>query len=272
MRGGAAASTRSAVSLSRRLRIFYGWVVLGVLCCAGFARQGPAVATLSIFVMPMTGEFHWSRTALSGAVSLGGLLAAIMAPLIGPALDRHGSRLVLCAAVLVNGIVLMLLSLTPSLAVFYLLFCIARMNWAAPFELGLYGALNNWFVRRRTTASSIATLVQQAGLVALPLIAQMMILRHGWRAGWLALGAVTLVVGLIPTWLFLVRRPEDLGLRPDGATAPPESASGVEPAAPAEPSFSRREALGTPAFWLLLDTRCWSIRCRPGSACIRRPI
>src|SRR5580700_2919918 len=93
--------------LAARLPIFYGWVVLGVLCCAGFARQGPAVATLSIFVMPMTGEFHWSRTALSGAVSLGGLLAAIMAPLIGPALDRHGSRLVLCVAVLVNGIVLM---------------------------------------------------------------------------------------------------------------------------------------------------------------------
>ena len=41
----------------------------------------------------------------------------------------------------------MLLSLTPSLLIFYLLFCIARMNWAAPFDLGLYGALNNWFVR-----------------------------------------------------------------------------------------------------------------------------
>src|SRR6476646_6817701 len=132
--------------LSRRLPVYYGWVVLGCLCCAGFARQGPAVATLSVFVEPLTREFGWSRTALSGAVSLGGLLAAIAAPLIGPVLDRRGSRLVLCAAVLVNGIALLLLSLTPSLFVFYLLFCIARLSWAAPFELGLYGALNNWFV------------------------------------------------------------------------------------------------------------------------------
>ena len=62
-------------------------------------------------------------------------------------LDRRGSRLVLCAAVLVNGVALLLLSLTPSLLVFYLLFCVARMNWAAPFELGIYGALNNWFLR-----------------------------------------------------------------------------------------------------------------------------
>src|SRR5215471_1677409 len=129
--------------LNSRLPFYYGWVILGCLCCAGFARQGPAVATLSIFVEPLSREFGWSRAALSGAVSLGGVLAALASPLIGPMLDRQGSRLVLCAAVLVNGIALMALSLTGSLAVFYLLFCLARMNWAAPFELGVYGALNN---------------------------------------------------------------------------------------------------------------------------------
>src|SRR3954463_7696116 len=145
---------------SARLPIFYGWVVLACLCCAGFARQGPAVATLSFFVEPLTREFGWSRTALSGAVSLGGVLAAVAAPLIGPLLDRRGSRLVLCIAILVNGVALLLLSLTPSLLVFYLLFCIARMNWAGPFELGIYGALNNWFMARRTVAASVINLAQ----------------------------------------------------------------------------------------------------------------
>ena len=240
--------------LSRRLPVFYGWIVLACLCCAGFARQGPAVATLSIFVEPLTREFGWSRTALSGAVSLGGVLAALVAPLIGPLLDRQGSRLVLCAAVLVNGIALMLLSLTGSLGVFYLLFCVARMNWAAPFDLGLYGALNNWFVRRRAFASSVATLAQQIGLVAMPLIAQLAMLQQGWRAGWLAIGATTLVVGFVPTWLLMVRRPEDLGLLPDGVAAPTEGEAAAVTArsAAAEPAFSRRQALGTASFWLLL--------------------
>src|SRR5439155_4947108 len=237
--------------LSRRVPVFYGWIVLGCLCCAGFARQGPAVATLSIFVEPLTREFGWSRTALSGAVSLGGVLAALVAPLVGPVLDRQGSRLVLCAAVLVTGVALMLLSLTGSLGVFYLLFCVARMNWAAPFDLGLYGALNNWFVRRRALASSVATLAQQVGLVAMPLIAQLAILQDGWRAGWLAIGATTLLVGFVPIWLLLVRRPEDLGLVPDGVIAPTQGALTV-PIAATEPAFSRRRALGTGAFWLLL--------------------
>jgi len=238
-------------AVAATLPIYYGWVVLACLCCAGFARQGPAVATLSVFVEPLTREFGWSRTALSGAVSLGGLLAAVAAPLIGPVLDRHGSRLVLCAAVLVNGIALLLLSLTPSLLVFYLLFCVARFSWAAPFELGLYGALNNWFVRGRATASAVATLAQQIGLVAMPLLAQFAMLQQGWRAGWLVLGVATLLVGFVPAWLFLVRRPEDLGLSPDGIAAP-AGARAAGAAAASEPAFSRRQALGTGSFWLLL--------------------
>jgi sugar phosphate permease len=228
--------------------IYYGWIVLASLCCAGFARQGPAVATLSIFIEPLTREFGWSRTALSGAVSLGGLLAALVTPLIGPLLDRRGSRLVLSLAVLVNGVALLLLSLTPSLLVFYLLYCIARMNWAGPFDIGIYGALANWFVARRAFATSLATLAQMAGLVAMPLIAQFAIVHEGWRAGWVALGAVTLLVGFVPAWLFLARRPEDLGLRPDGAAPSPLSShSGA-----AEPGFSRAAAVRTPAFWLLM--------------------
>jgi sugar phosphate permease len=238
--------------LSRRVPVFYGWIVLACLCCAGFARQGPAVATLSIFIEPLTREFGWSRTALSGAVSLGGVLAAVAAPLIGPVLDRRGSRLILCAAVLVNGVLLMLLSLTPSLPVFYLLFCVARMNWAAPFDLGLYGALNNWFVRRRTLASAILNLALAAGLIAMPLVAQIAIVARGWRAGWLAIGAITLLVGFVPIWLLLVRRPEDLGLLPDGAPAPAHGTVSARGGGLAEPAYSRRQALGTGAFWLLL--------------------
>jgi MFS family permease len=237
-------------ALAARVPFYYGWIVLAALCCVGFARQGAAVATVSIFVEPLTREFGWSRTALSGAVSLGGVLAALLSPAIGPVLDRRGSRLVLCAAVLVNGVVLTLLSLTPSLLVFYVLFCIARMNWAGPFDLGIYGAVNNWFVERRAQAASLAVLAQMAGLVTLPLVVQYAIGHGGWRGGWVALGVLTLMVGLLPAWLFVARRPEDLGLLPDGGSPgrePLRRSKSVE-----EPQFSRAQAVRTPAFWLLL--------------------
>ena len=236
-------------ALAARVPFYYGWIVLACLCCAGFARQGSAVATFSIFVEPLTREFGWSRTAVSGAVSLGGLLAALVAPLIGPLLDRRGSRLVLCLAVLVSGTALLLLSLTPSLLVFYLLFCIARMNWAGPFELGIYAGLNNWFLARRTAAASIANLAQMLGLATMPLIAQFAIARAGWRAGWVALGAAVMIIGFLPVALLLVRRPEDMGLKPDRAR-PGDAGAGASPHL--EPAFSRPQALRTASFWLLM--------------------
>jgi sugar phosphate permease len=236
-------------ALAARLPFYYGWIVLAGLCCAGFARQGAAVATFSVFVEPLTREFGWSRAALSGAVSLGGLLAALAAPLIGPILDRRGSRLVLSLAVIVSGAALALLSLTPSLLVLYLLFCIARMNWAAPFELGIYAGLNNWFLARRTAAGSIANLAQMLGLVAMPLVAQFAIVHAGWRAGWVALGATVVTVGLAPVALLVARRPEDLGLAPDVArAAAPAAAARGHP----EPVFSRAQALRSASFWLLM--------------------
>jgi sugar phosphate permease len=247
-----------ATLLMARLPFFYGWVILACACCAGFARQGPAVATLSIFVEPMTSSFGWSRTALSGAVSLGGIMAALVSPLIGPVLDRQGARVMLCVAVLTTGLSTMLLSLTQSLLAFYVLFCVGRMNFAGPFDIGIYGALNSWFIRRRALATSIANLAQMVGLVALPLIAHWAIARDGWRAGWLAVGACVLLVGFVPAWLFLVRRPEDVGLTPDGRpppgalpAAPVPGTPAALPLEPAEPAYSRRQALRTPTFWLL---------------------
>ena len=228
------------------LPFYYGWIILACACCAGFSRGGGGVATLSIFVAPMTHDFGWSRTALSGAVSLGGVLAALLAPAVGRLLDRTGARLVLCLAVLTTGAANMMLSLTSSLLMFYVLFCVARTNFAGPFDLGIYGAVNNWFIARRALATSIATLAQMGGLVSLPLIAQAAMLHGGWRHGWLAIGVTVLLIGLVPSLLFLVRRPEDVGLLPDRAVRRRHSA-----VAPVEVNFTRAQALRTRAFWLL---------------------
>jgi MFS family permease len=195
----------------------------------------------------MTGEFGWSRTAISGAVSVGGILAAIASPLLGPVLDRRGARIVLSLAILTTAAAAIGLSLIGSLALFYVLFCIGRMNFAGPFDLGIYGALASWFVTRRSQATSIATLAQMSGLVILPLVAQLAMLRGGWRAGWLAIGVIVGAVGFLPVWLLVVRRPEDLGLAPDPVTAPVGGPTRVG----REPVFSRAQALRTPAFWLL---------------------
>lgn len=246
--------TRLPNLLAARLPFFYGWIVLGVICCVSFARQGPAVATLSIFVDPMTSELGWSRTSISAAVSIGGLLAAIVSPGLGPLVDRHGARSLLAWAVALTGICCIALAGIETLVAFYLLFCIARMNFAGPFDLGIYGAINNWFVRLRPIATSISTLWLMIGLTAMPLIAHTAMHVGGdWRWGWIAVGSTVLIVGFLPTVLLLARRPEDLGQEPDGGPLVRDRPAGTDGESDErQPMYSRAEAMREPAFWLLL--------------------
>lgn len=248
-----------ASRLVRVLPFYYGWMILGAVAFACFARAGPAVATFSMFVTPMTADLGWSRTTLAGAVSLGGVLAAIFSPMIGSYLDRKGARVVLGTAVVATGLTLAALSTVESVLAFYVFYCIARMCWAGPFDLGIHGALNSWFVAKRGVAASLAQLAQAGGLVVMPQIGWWVTAAHGWRTGWLVVGIVVLVVGFLPAWLLMIRRPEDVGLVPDGGGAASGSrrddraggdAGTVAPTVE-EPSFTRAEALRTRAFWTL---------------------
>ena len=241
--------------LAARLPFQYCWVILGTICSVGFARQGAAVATLSIFVAPMTLELGWSQTEISGAASLGGLMAAFVSPVVGPMVDRKGSRVILAWSIFVMGGTCLLLAGVDSLLMFYVLFCMARCSFAGPMDLGMYGALNNWFVRLRPIATSILTLWLMIGLTLMPLIAHFaMQAGGGWRWGWIAVGGTVLIMGLVPTLLLLVRRPEDMGQVPDGGAVPntTELAAGEAPTASTEPAFTRAQAIRTRAFWSLM--------------------
>jgi sugar phosphate permease len=250
---------RLAYRLARTLPFYYSWMILGCVCFACVVRAGPAVATLSLFVTPMTEELGWSRTAIAGAVSLGGVLAAIFSPMIGSYLDRQGARTVLGLAVVATGTTLALLSQVDTLIAFYLLYCIARMCWAGPFDLGIHGATNTWFVERRGQAAAIITLAHMVGLTGMPYVGYWVTQHYGWRTGWLVIGLIVLLLGFLPSWLLMIRRPEDVGLLPDGASPRAAAPAGHDGAASAptdatrreEPAYTRAEALRTSAFWLL---------------------
>ena len=60
-----------ASKLKEILPFFYGWVVVAASGTAVFARMAPNITTLTIFILPLSEEFGWSRTLISGSVSAG---------------------------------------------------------------------------------------------------------------------------------------------------------------------------------------------------------
>jgi len=199
----------------RRLPIFYGWVVVAV----AFVTMGLGVSTRTAFSLlfpPILDEFGWERGVTAGAFSFGFLVSAILSPFVGRLMDRHGPRVVIEMGVggMAAGLLLAPLVHQP----WHLYATLGVLVGGGANCLGYTGQslfLPNWFVRRRGLAMSVAfSGVGVGSMIVLPWL-QTMIGRAGWRAACWTLGLLVLAL-LAPLNLLLQRRPEDLGLEPDG--------------------------------------------------------
>ncbi len=249
-----ALQTRAA----RAVPFYYGWVILGLSGITSYSsRPLMSVAVLTVFVAPMSEQFGWTRAQVAGAVSLGGALAVVAAPLVGPVLDRYGAGLVVGISSGIAGLCAVALGGVNQIWLFYLVYVPGRATFASPLELGTSVAVSNWFIRRRPFALALNHVSQGSGLAVMPLVAQVIIGTWSWEMAWYVLGIWTVAVGVVPALLLMARRPEDLGLEPDGGAGNPTagrrtaSGQGLRNAAD-EINFTQRQAIGTRAFWLMM--------------------
>ena len=239
-------------TLPHRLPFFYGWVVVAVT----FVTMGIGVnarTAFSLFYPPILSEFGWERGVTAGAFSFGFVVSAVISPLIGRLMDRAGPRAVmeLGVALMAGGLLLAPLTREP----WHLYLTIGVMVGAGSVCLGYSGFslfLPNWFIRRRGLAIGIAFAGVGIGSVTLLPWAQHVIEQSGWRTACTAIGLMVLIA-LAPINLLLRKRPEDIGLLPDGDTAAHASGakrvSNILDPAWAATDWTLPRALRTARFW-----------------------
>ncbi len=239
---------------------FYGWIVVGVTFLIGITESSAVQGMLSVFMKPMVLDFGWSRTAVTGAIAFGSLLGGMLSPFVGPVLDHYGPRMVAFWSILILSAGLICTAFINSIWQFYLFFGLGRMIAVGILGLVLSVTVSQWFVRKRGRALGIVWLGPRFGSILLPVLCQFVILNLGWRTAWGILGLIVFLISGIPALLFLRRRPEDIGLLPDGA--PPDTKMNecgdliIEIGAQSsgeisEPIWTRAQALRTKAFWAL---------------------
>ena len=86
-----------------------GWWVLAAIALVSFSRVAFFNPVLGVFVQPLEDEFGWSRATIAGALSVGTIVGALLSPLIGPMVDRHGGRAFMVGGVVLGGVLLILL-------------------------------------------------------------------------------------------------------------------------------------------------------------------
>jgi MFS family permease len=223
---------------------------------ASMALGVNARTAFSLLFPPILDEFGWPRGVTAGAFSFGSLVAAPLTPLLGRLMDARGPRVVmeLGVAVVAAGLLLAPLASAP----WHLYATLGVLVGGGSVALGYTGQaqfLPSWFVRRRGLAMSIAfSGVGIGSIILLPLL-QSIIAHAGWRAASIALGLAVLLVAA-PLNLLLRRRPEDIGLAPDGDKSAAQSGVPARHANVVDPAWAAIDwtlalALCTARFWLI---------------------
>ena len=251
-------------------KIFPGWWIVltgGILALWGHGYHSYGFSAL---FKPISTELGFSRATTSVAASIGRLEGGFEAPLAGWVTDRFGPRWIVLFGVFLIGLSLILMNYIDSLWAFLVVWGVmlgTGINIA--LAIPLHTAIANWFVKKRGLASGIQIVFSGlSGVLVMPLIAWLIIV-YGWRITLDIGGVVMWLVGLPLVWFFLKqRRPEYYGLLPDGTTTKKEASEvsqmidrGVEYAAEVEEvEYTLRQAIKTPAYWLLLASNaCHSL-------------
>jgi MFS family permease len=228
---------------------FYGWLVVAVAGIVTFAEVTFFQPVLAVFIVPLGEEFGWSRATVAGAMGLGSILGGFTSPVVGPILDRWGGRWVMALTSLVMSGCFFILAGVNSVVLFYLFFIIGRAATVGAMSLATSVTVSNWFIRNRGPAIAVMHLGTRIGQGVVPALAALFIAFYSWRVAFLAMGVMILVLATVPSLLLIRRRPEDVGLDPDGIATEKRDQSRHDDV---ESEWTAHDAVRTRTFWLLI--------------------
>jgi hypothetical protein len=228
----------------RRAPAFHGWRIVGVLAGTETVSWGVLYYSFAVVQVPMRAELDMSPATLAGAWSLAVLVAGVAAVPVGRWLDRNGARGLMTAGSVLAVLTVVAWSRVQTVTGLYLVFAGIGLVSAAVLYEPAFAVVVRWFAADRARALLTVTVVAGfASTVFLPL-SQTLIRAVGWRDALLLLALVLAVTTVLPHALVLRRDPADLGLHPDGASAPPP-----------QPAVAARDRLGRTIAWAAVDRR-----------------
>jgi MFS family permease len=217
---------------------YYGWRVVLAACLGVMAGFGSLfVYTFAVFVKPLGAEFHWNRESVSLGFGLAAISLGLISPLLGRLIDRFGPRLIILPCMTVFGCAIASLALLRSqLWQFYVTCILIGLVGNGAAHLAYSRSISTWFQRRLGVALALVMVGAGLGAMLLPLFAQAIISRAGWRAAYLSLGCVALLLGLPLSWRYV---------REHGLVQ--------HQAAPLEhPGQTWQQGLGSFTFWIIV--------------------
>lgn len=203
----------------------------------------------AVFLLPITREFGWDRTSVSGVFSLAYVVVGVSGPLIGWVLDRFGPARLYLLGIACQVAALLTAAHADRLWHFYAIY--ALLTGIAVACLGVVpiaALISRWFRERLTTALALAYSSGSFGMLAIAPLTQALIDAYGWRHAYLGLAGIMLLTLPFALVIPLLKAGEG---RPDYRVRAAGAAAGQ-----AAEGMTLREALRSWTFWGLIWAFC----------------
>ena len=175
--------------------INYGWVmVLVVFVLSGLAFG--SMASISVFLKPVSLEFGWSRGQTSFAYTIASLASAVFGVLWGQVADKYGTRWFGFVGAICMSLVLFALSSLNSIAQFYALYFLFGAMGSALLFSPLYANVGFWFRENPGLALGLAASGGAIGQAFIPHLSGILIESSGWKLAYVNLAIIYIVISL----------------------------------------------------------------------------
>jgi MFS family permease len=192
-------------------------IVITALGLTQILAWGSSYYLPAVLADPIARDTGWPLSWVVGGLSLGLLMAAIVSPRVGTAIERHGGRPVLALSAIAIGTGQLGLALAPNLAAYIAAWLVIGVGMGAGLYDAAFATLGRLYGHDARAAITTLTLFGGfASTVCWPLSA-FMLSTIGWRGACLLYAAIQLAVAL-PLYLVII---------PRGAPAPPAPVPGA---------------------------------------------
>ena len=175
--------------------INYGWVmVLVVFVLSGLAFG--SMASISVFLKPVSLEFGWSRGQTSFAYTVASLSSAVFGVLWGQVADKYGTKWFGFVGAISMSLVLFALSSLDSIVQFYTLYFLFGAMGSALLFSPLYANVGFWFKENPGLALGLAASGGAIGQAFIPHLSGILIESSGWKMAYVNLAVIYIFISL----------------------------------------------------------------------------
>ena len=175
--------------------INYGWVmVLVVFVLSGLAFG--SMASISVFLKPVSLEFGWSRGQTSFAYTVASLSSAVFGVLWGQVADKYGTKWFGFVGAICMSLVLFALSSLDPIVQFYTLYFLFGAMGSALLFSPLYANVGFWFKENPGLALGLAASGGAIGQAFIPHLSGILIESSGWKMAYVNLAVIYILISL----------------------------------------------------------------------------